>query len=138
MIGVTKETTAAPSDNRELNTIVGKGSLIEGKLAITNSIRIDGSVKGDISSTGTLTVGGGGDIEGNITAANAVIGGRVQGTLNIESKVVLEKNAVLIGDIKTRTLNIAEGAVFDGNCVMEAKPAPAKHTHEKSGKESGK
>jgi cytoskeletal protein CcmA (bactofilin family) len=139
MFGVTKETTTQSADNRELNTIIGRGSVIEGKLVISNSIRVDGIVKGDIASTGTLTVGGEGEIEGTITAENAIIGGRIRGTLNIQSKVILEKNAVLIGDLKTQKLNIAEGAIFDGNCIMEAKPAPpVKHTQERSGKEPGK
>ena len=121
----TKEGNAS-AESRELNTIIGKGSVIEGKIIIKHSIRVDGKIKGDIASTGTVTVGGEGEVEGTITAANAIIGGRVRGKMIVKSKIILEKNSVLIGDLKTQKLNINEGAVFDGNCIMEEQTAPLK------------
>jgi len=124
MFGIKEEN--AESGQRELNTIIGKGSNIEGKIKIKNSIRIDGKIKGDVTSTGTVTIGADGEVEGTITAANLIIGGRVRGTMDISHKIVLEKNSVSIGDLKTQKLNINEGAVFDGNCIMEDKKAPVK------------
>ena len=137
MIGISKDDDSS-SDLRELNTIIGKGSVIDGKVKIKNSIRIDGKIKGEVSSTGTVTVGGEGEVEGKITAANAIIGGRVQGKMVIQSKIILEKKSVLIGDLKTQQLNIMEGAIFDGNCVMEDKKAPTRQIQAKSDKEAGK
>lgn len=125
-------------DRRELNTIIGKGTSIEGKIKVKNSIRIDGKIKGEVSSTGTVTVGSDGEVEGSINAANAIIGGRVRGKMNVQQKIILEKNSVLIGDLKTQKLNIAEGAVFDGNCVMEDKNVPVKQVQIKSDQEAGK
>lgn len=125
-------------DRRELNTIIGKGSIIEGKIKVKNSIRIDGKIKGEVSSTGTVTVGSDGEVEGSINAANAIIGGRVRGKMNVQQKIILEKNSVLIGDLKTQKLNIAEGAVFDGNCIMEDKNVPTKQVQIKSDQEAGK
>jgi len=137
MFGINKEEDRG-TDNRELNTIIGKGSVIEGKIKIKNSIRIDGKIKGEISSTGTVTVGADGEVEGTINAANAIIGGRVRGKMNVPSKIILEKNSVLIGDLKTQKLNIAEGAIFDGNCIMEDKNAPDKQIQLKRDQEAGK
>lgn len=114
------------ANRSELNTIVGKGSIVEGKIKIKSSLRIDGKIKGDISSTGTVTIGSDGEVEGTITATNAIVGGKVRGTMNISHKIILEKNSVLIGDLRTQKLNINEGAIFDGNCIMEDKDAPAK------------
>ncbi len=119
MFGVKEDSNAASS--RELNTIVGKGSLIEGNIKIKNSIRIDGKVKGEVSSSGTVTVGGEGEVEGTVSAVNAIVGGKVRGKMNVKGKIVLEKNSVLIGDILTNKLTISEGAVFDGNCIMDNK-----------------
>jgi len=137
MFAINKEDISG-ADKRELNTIVGKGSLIEGKIKIKNSIRIDGKVKGEVSSTGTVTVGSEGEVEGTISAANVIIGGRVRGKMIVDSKIILEKNSVLIGDLKTQTLNISEGAIFDGNCIMEDKSAPVKQVKPKSDQEAGK
>ncbi len=125
-------------DRRELNTIIGKGSVIEGKIKIKNSVRIDGKIKGEITSTGTVTIGSDGEVEGTINAANAIIGGRVRGKMNVQSKIILEKNSVLIGDLKTQKLNIAEGAIFDGNCIMDDKGTPLKPVQIKSDQEAGK
>lgn len=125
-------------DRRELNTIIGKGSVIEGKIKIKNSVRIDGKIKGEITSTGTVTIGSDGEVEGTINAANAIIGGKVRGKMNVQSKIILEKNSVLIGDLKTQKLNIAEGAIFDGNCIMDDKGTPLKPVQTKSDQEAGK
>ncbi|MCH7781927.1 polymer-forming cytoskeletal protein [candidate division KSB1 bacterium] len=125
-------------DRRELNTIVGKGSVIEGKIKIKNSVRIDGKIKGEITSTGTVTIGSDGEVEGTINATNVIVGGRVRGKMNVKSKIILEKNSVLIGDLVTQKLNIAEGAIFDGNCIMDDKNAPVKPGQTKSDQETGK
>ena len=130
--------TGKNGDRRELNTIVGKGSVVEGKIKIKNSVRIDGKIKGEITSTGTVTIGSDGEVEGTINAANAIIGGRVRGKMNVQSKIILEKNSVLIGDLKTQKLNIAEGAIFDGNCIMDDKGTPLKPVQIKSDQEAGK
>lgn len=105
-------------DGRELNTILGKGSVIEGKIIIKNSVRVDGRVVGEISSTGTITVGDNGEIEGDITAVRAIVGGKVKGRINASAKAVLEANSVFIGDLQTATLTIDEGAMFEGRCLM--------------------
>ena len=45
-----------------MNTIVGKGTKIEGKMDVTQSIRIDGIFKGTLSATDTLIVGATGEL----------------------------------------------------------------------------
>lgn len=105
-------------DGRELNTILGKGSVIEGKISIKNSVRVDGRIVGEISSTGTVTVGDNGEIEGDVTANRAIVGGKVKGRINASAKAVLEANSVFIGDLQTAKLTIDEGAMFEGRCLM--------------------
>lgn len=105
-------------DGRELNTILGKGSVIEGKIIIKNSLRVDGRVVGEISTTGTIVIGENGEIEGTITAVRAIVGGKVKGRITASAKAVLEANSVFIGDLQTATLTIDEGAMFEGRCLM--------------------
>lgn len=102
----------------ELNTIIGKGSIIEGLITVQNSIRIDGRVQGQVQASDSLVVGKEGEIEGEIKARNAIIGGRVKDRVLATGKVVLEAHAVVHGEVKTSKLVIDEGAVFDGNCAM--------------------
>ncbi len=105
-------------DSRELNTIIGKGSVVNGKVSIQNSIRIEGKVIGEVFSSGTVTVGAKGEIEGNVEGINAIIGGKVKGCVTAAEKIVLEANSILIGDLKAVKLTIDEGAMFEGKCSM--------------------
>jgi cytoskeletal protein CcmA (bactofilin family) len=108
----------------ELNTVIGKGSVIEGLLTVQSSLRVDGRVQGQVQASDSLVVGKDGEIEGEIKARNAIIGGRVKNRILATGKVVLEAHAVVHGEVKTGKLVIDEGAVFDGNCAMSDNGRP--------------
>jgi cytoskeletal protein CcmA (bactofilin family) len=107
----------------EVAGFIGKGMSIEGKLSFAETARVDGSFKGEISATGTLVVGDGGYVEGDIKAGSAIITGTVKGTLEATTRVELRSPARFTGDIKTPTLIIDEGVVFEGTCTMVKKDA---------------
>lgn len=107
------------SRSGDLNTIVGKGSSLEGTLKVENSVRVDGRIKGNLTTTELLVIGKDGEIEGDIIAKNAIIGGRVRGKVSATGKVVLESKAVFMGELKTSRLVIDDGAIFDGRCSMQ-------------------
>jgi cytoskeletal protein CcmA (bactofilin family) len=115
---------AAKSENgTELNLITA-GTVFEGKLRTPGSIRVDGKVVGEITATQNVSLGNAGDIDGNVSAKNVTIGGKMKGMIFAQEKLVLEAKAVVRGDIRSARLVIDEGAVFDGKCMMaEAKPA---------------
>jgi len=107
----------AGSDTGTMNTIIGKGSVMEGVFRIDSSVRIDGTVKGELSSSDAVIVGTSGQVEVSLLKAkNIVIGGKVVGNLEIEERTHLQARSMLHGDLKTRVLIIEEGAVFKGNC----------------------
>jgi len=108
----------------ELNTVIGKGSVIEGLLTVQSSLRIDGRVQGQVQASDSLVVGKDGEIDGEIKARNAIIGGRVKNRILATGKVVLEAHAVVHGEVKTSKLVIDEGAIFDGNCAMSENGRP--------------
>jgi len=103
----------------ELSTLIGKDAVIEGKLAIKQSIRIDGRIKGEVEATDTVTVGNSGEVEGDIKAKNVVVGGKVHGSLLSTGKVTLESSAELRGDLTASRLIIEEGARFNGRSSMD-------------------
>ncbi len=102
----------------DLNTIIGKGSVIEGNIKVQNSMRVDGRVKGQILASDSIVVGKEGDIEGELRVKNIIIGGRVKGKIFASGKVVLEARSVFQGELKTSKLVIDDGATFDGTCSM--------------------
>ncbi|MFQ5863720.1 MAG: polymer-forming cytoskeletal protein [bacterium] len=102
----------------ELNTIIGKGSTFEGTLKVQSTLRVDGKVKGKITTSDSLVVGKEGDINGEVAVKNAIVGGKLRGKLQASGKVVFEANSVFNGELKTSKLVIDEGAIFEGVCSM--------------------
>lgn len=110
----------------ELN-FLGNGTKVEGTMIAENSVRVDGRLKGKLICKNTLTVGVNGEIEGEIEAKNAIIGGKIKGKIHVAEKLVLESKSTLIGELKASKLIIDEGAVFEGNSDM-GKKSPAVST----------
>ncbi|KPL07655.1 hypothetical protein AMJ86_03575 [bacterium SM23_57] len=102
----------------ELSTLIGKDAVIEGTLITKQSLRIEGRIKGEVEATDTVTIGGSGEVEGNIKAKNVVVGGRVKGSLDVAGKVTLESASQLDGDLSASRLIIEEGAQFNGRSSM--------------------
>lgn len=105
---------------KELNMIAA-GTTMEGKLRAQGNVRIDGKVIGDVVASEGLAVGHTGEIEGNVTAKNATIAGKVRGSIHVAEKAVFEGKAVVKGDLRAARLVIDEGAIFDGRVSMSDK-----------------
>jgi len=102
----------------EETTIISKGVKIEGKIASSGNITVDGEVQGDILSQNNVTVGENGQVNGQINADGITIGGKVSGTVRVKEKLVLESKGNLKGDIFTKILVVEAGAKFDGQSKM--------------------
>ena len=97
-----------------MNTVIGKGSAFEGTFQVESSIRVDGVVRGKLTASDTLVVGREGEVKADVKVKNAIVGGKLIGTLEASNKVVLESRSLLLGDLKAKVLVVAEGAVFRG------------------------
>ena len=111
--------------NSELS-FVGSSTVVEGKIKTDGSIRIDGKLIGDLVSKANAALGSNGIIEGNLTARNVTLAGKVMGTVTASEKLVLETKSMVKGDVRAARLVVDEGAVFDGHCAMSASPAAPK------------
>ena len=108
-----------------MNTIVGKGTRIEGQMDVAQSIRIDGTFKGSITAADTLIVGSSGDLSDvSVKVKNAIIGGKIKGNIVASNKITLESTSNLEGDLTAKLLVIEEGALFSGNCRSGDKTDP--------------
>lgn len=97
-----------------------------GKITVTGTINGNSSsseffadaakIEGEVVSTGTVKVGTGSVIIGNISAASAVIAGAVKGDIDVQGPVVVDTSAVIMGNIKSRSVQINNGAVIEGFC----------------------
>lgn len=101
-----------------ITTIIGRGAECSGDFSAEGSVRIDGSINGNVTVTGTVIVGATGVVNGDLSAAAAVIGGEVQGNVTAPERAELTETAKVIGDIATGTIVIDEKAIFQGKCDM--------------------
>jgi len=109
----------------EIETVIGKDTIIKGAIHSKGTIRIDGQFEGDISTTGNIMVGDSAIITAQISALNATIGGTVYGNVDVSEKLELLPSAKMYGDIKVGVLNISAGATFKGVCEMHQDKNPS-------------
>ena len=102
----------------DLNGFLDNGSSFTGELEFEDTMRIDGSFKGKITSKNELIVGEQASIDGDIHVGRIAISGTVMGKIKADQKVEIHRNGRVYSDIETPALIIEEGAVFQGNCVM--------------------
>ena len=55
-------------------------------------------------------------IIGNVTSSSAVIAGAIKGDIDVQGPVVVDTSAVIMGNIKSRSVQINNGAVIEGFC----------------------
>ncbi|MEA1935389.1 MAG: polymer-forming cytoskeletal protein [Thermodesulfobacteriota bacterium] len=106
----------------EVKAFLGQGTEFDGKLMFGGSVRIDGDFKGEILGGGTLIVGESANIEANIVVDNLLVSGDVRGSIEIKKRVEIFSTGRLLGNVKTTTFVIQEGAVFEGDCQMVSEP----------------
>ncbi len=99
-------------------SIISGGVKLEGNLFSEGNVRIDGTVVGNVSVNGSLTIGENAQMQGEIKASSITMGGKIEGKVIATEILRLESKSVLKGDLITRKLIIEEGAVFEGNSKM--------------------
>ncbi len=103
---------------RELNGFLDKGTFFKGEITFKNLLRIDGKLNGVIRSNETLIIGEEADVEGEIFVGTCIVNGRFKGKIEAKNKIEIHSRAFVEGEIKTPVLEVKEGGVFNGNCVM--------------------
>jgi cytoskeletal protein CcmA (bactofilin family) len=102
-----------------INTI-GFGTVIMGDVQSKGDIRVDGTLKGSVNTSGKVVLGKEGVIEGDIICNSADISGTIKAKITVSQLLLLKATAKLKGDIITNKLSIEPGAAFTGSCSMGA------------------
>ena len=79
---------------------------------------MEGVFKGKIMSDACIIIGETGKVEADITAETVLMSGEVHGNIVAKTKLEITSHGKLRGNIKTGSLIIAEGVLFEGNCQM--------------------
>jgi len=100
-------------------TVIGKGFTIQAARLTcedSESMRIEGTVIGDIEIDGVLIISSSGYVDGSISAGSVRIAGRVTGNVQCYHALHLTSTADVLGDVNTSSLIIDDGAILLGRC----------------------
>jgi len=96
--------------------MLSAGTEVKGDIVTSGDLRIDGSLKGNVTCKGKLTIGTTGSIEGQIDCQNAEISGEVNGRIVASELLILKETSKFNGDIETTKLMVEAGSKLTITC----------------------
>lgn len=92
------------------------GGFIKGDVQVGELYANAARVEGDVHVVDAAKIGVGTVIVGNVFAGSAVIAGAVKGDIDVQGSVIVDSTAVIMGNIKSKSVQINNGAVIEGMC----------------------
>jgi len=75
-------------------------------------------LEGNVTSEGSVKIGLGTVVIGDISGTEGVIAGAVKGEVDINGPIVIDSTAIIKGNIKAKAVQINNGAVIEGFCSL--------------------
>lgn len=114
-----RERTSQGSAPESVISIVGPGMKVVGDCETDGTLRIEGAVQGTVRAAKAVVIGRDGLVIGDVITQDAVISGRVEGSVTAESRLELQASCQIDGEVYTPRLQLEEGAVFNGSVNMK-------------------
>ncbi len=108
-------------------SIIGAGMRVVGNCDTEGTLRIEGELEGTVRAGKAVVVGKDGVVIGDIDTQDAIIGGKVKGTVVAESRLELQATCVIDGEIHARRIKLDEGGRVNGGIrtgEVQRRPAP--------------
>jgi cytoskeletal protein CcmA (bactofilin family) len=102
------------------DTVIGNEAYFQGTLTAKGSLRIDGRVDGSIVDAKIVTIGKTGKVKGDISCEICYVCGEVKGNITALDHAEALSGSRVDGDLRSPKIMLEEGAVFNGNCSMDA------------------
>ena len=107
-----------------IDTLVGAKTELKGDISFTGGLRIDGKVRGNITAKGdgnsTLVLSEHAVVVGNVTVPHIITNGSIKGNVRAVERIEVQPKAEIVGDVYYKVIEMALGAVVNGNLVREA------------------
>jgi len=107
----------------EVASVIGSGVSIEGDVCFSGLLRVDGTVRGKISSlprlSATLIVGARGRVDGEVAVPRLVVHGTLNGVTRCD-KLELASTARLTGHLYYASIDVSPGAIVEAQLVSSA------------------
>jgi cytoskeletal protein CcmA (bactofilin family) len=115
-------------DMQSISTLISEGCIFDGNLKAPAYARIDGQITGDVMVDEGLIIGEKGSIQGNVITKEMVVYGVVNGNLQVHS-LEIKASGKVTGEIRTQTLEVENGAVYNGSLSMTQNNKLAQQNH---------
>ena len=106
------------ANTADSTSLVSKNVKIEGEIEGSENLHVEGFIKGAIALSGDIFVGNTGIVEADLEAKNIVIKGEVTGNVTAHQQLEIHPTGKLTGDCTVTSIDIKEGAVFEGRSMM--------------------
>jgi cytoskeletal protein CcmA (bactofilin family) len=120
-MAIFSKSTAAPDASRTAPlaastslSIIAAGTTIDGDIDTDGVIRIEGRVEGSVRAGRQVLIGRQGEVRGDVTTSEAVVGGKVQGAIKASERLEVQGTSTIIGDITTKAIAVIEGGKING------------------------
>ena len=104
---------------------IGKSISIKGDVVGDEDTVLEGRVEGRVSlKNHHLTIGPNGDVQGEVSAKQVTVVGKVAGNVIASERVEVRETGRIQGDLVAPRLTVAEGAVINGAITMKDAGSP--------------
>lgn len=93
------------------------GTVVGNAMASEIYINTD-RLEGNLTSDGSVKIGLGTVVVGDVVGNSAVIAGAVKGEIDINGPVVIDSTAIIKGNVKAKSIQMNNGAVLEGFCSL--------------------
>lgn len=125
-------------ENSSSQNIIAQGTKIVGDFNSEGDFRIDGTIEGNIKTTGKVVVGKAGFIKGTLQGTDAYFEGGFSGKLALSGTLTLKASANIDGEVVAGKLSVEPGANFNVTCIMKGTVKEMNKSEQQRGQETGK
>ena len=107
--------------NEKNQSIVAEAVAIVGQLNCQDDLSLEGHFKGSIQAGEyTVVIGSNGLADGDITAKNLLVKGKVVGEISVADRIIIAKTGTIIGNLQAARVELENGAKYKG--IIEIDP----------------
>jgi cytoskeletal protein CcmA (bactofilin family) len=99
-------------------SLLSKEVKMEGEIQGSENLQVEGRFKGTIKLAGDLYIGPTGVVDADVEADNVIIQGQINGNVLARKQLQIQSSGKLMGDCTAQSIDIKEGALFEGRSKM--------------------
>lgn len=124
MFSSEQKKTKTTMETSTQQNIIAQGTKIVGDIVSQGPFRIDGTIEGNVKTSGKVVVGKSGFIKGTLQGDNADFEGKFSGKLLLSGTLSLKTTAHIEGEVQVNKLAVEPGANFNATCSMKGAVKP--------------